>query len=224
MVILLESLSGGDLRFTATVSYFEPGSVTVATIGVRYKLLNSSTWTYVVVDDTPPTVEVTYPVTVLSLEYGRFYNVQGYITDSNGAYQFSDVQTVCTDSIPVLTTILPTYVDATTALSGGAFQDYDTTDAVTACGVCIAQYKTPTTSDTKFVCATHDGSSAPFDVQMTDLTAGVVYSMRAYATNSTGTGYGAVVKFMLLGGQLILVGAGSPRRKIYRRNDRKTNG
>jgi len=64
---------------------------------------------------------------------------------------------------------------------------------ITASGVCWSSTSnTPTIGDTK----TTDGqTSGTFTSTITGLTAGVTYYVRAYATNSVGTGYGAVQSF-----------------------------
>ena len=59
-------------------------------------------------------------------------------------------------------------------------------------GVCWSISRNPTTADSK----TSDGMDiGPFTSSLTGLQAGTVYYVRAYATNSTGTGYGNEVSF-----------------------------
>lgn len=66
---------------------------------------------------------------------------------------------------------------------------------VTAYGICYSTANTePTINDTNLA-ATIDGFS--FISNVTGLTAGTKYYLRAYATNSTGTGYGSVVTITL---------------------------
>ena len=78
------------------------------------------------------------------------------------------------------------------ASSGGTITSNGGT-TITASGVCWSSTSnTPTIVDTK----TTDGLTAgTFTSTITGLTAGVTYHVRAYATNSVGTGYGPVQTF-----------------------------
>ncbi len=88
-------------------------------------------------------------------------------------------------------------VTTTTAQSGGIVtSNGDAT--ITANGVCYSTTnQTPTTADSK----TKDSVSKAgtvityFNSNLTGLTANTVYYVRAYAVNSAGIGYGAVLKF-----------------------------
>jgi sugar lactone lactonase YvrE len=100
-------------------------------------------------------------------------------------------------TIPVLTTT-STFIDvtSTSAQTGGVLTSYGN-GILTANGVCYsATNQTPTLSDSK----TSDPVSTlgiyepVFVSNLTNLTANTVYYVRAYATNSAGTGYGNVVK------------------------------
>jgi uncharacterized protein (TIGR02145 family) len=63
---------------------------------------------------------------------------------------------------------------------------------VTARGVCWSTGQTPTISDNK----TEDGTGAGwFTSRITDLEPNTTYYLRAYATNSAGTGYGSAMSF-----------------------------
>jgi len=63
---------------------------------------------------------------------------------------------------------------------------------VTACGVCWSTGQTPTVSDEKTNDETGESS---FSSDLTGLTPGTTYYVRAYATNSVGTGYGNELSF-----------------------------
>jgi hypothetical protein len=63
-------------------------------------------------------------------------------------------------------------------------------------GVCWSTGTTPTIADNK----TTDGAGAgSFSSNMTDLNGATIYYVRAYATNSAGTGYGMPISFTTLG-------------------------
>jgi uncharacterized protein (TIGR02145 family) len=98
--------------------------------------------------------------------------------------------------IPVLTTAVITDITQTTAISGGNIT-YDGGAFVTARGVCWSTNQTPTISDNK----TTDGTGAGnFVSSISGLTANTTYYVRAYATNSNGTGYGSAMSFTTQGG------------------------
>ena len=64
---------------------------------------------------------------------------------------------------------------------------------ITAKGVCWSASSSPTVSDNKTVDGTGEGSFTSF---ITDLNPSTTYYVRAYATNSVGTGYGNEVSFI----------------------------
>jgi hypothetical protein len=95
------------------------------------------------------------------------------------------------ENAPSLTTAAVTSITATTAIAGGEITD-EGTSAVTARGVCWSANENPTISDTK----TSDGAgTGSFTSAITGLTPGTLYHVRAYATNTEGTAYGADVPF-----------------------------
>lgn len=98
-----------------------------------------------------------------------------------------------TDSvkIPVLTTSPITNITFTSVISGGIATS-DGGSAITEKGVCWSTSANPTTADSK----TSDGSSTgQFISNLTGLTAGTLYYIRAYAVNSAGTAYGDEISF-----------------------------
>jgi uncharacterized protein (TIGR02145 family) len=98
-------------------------------------------------------------------------------------------------AIPLLTTSPITNVTATTATSGGNITS-DGRSTITASGICWSTTANPTTSDSK----TTDGSaSGQFVSEITGLTAGLTFHVRAYATNSVGTAYGIDMSSSTLG-------------------------
>jgi plastocyanin len=98
-----------------------------------------------------------------------------------------------TDSItvPVLSTSPVTSITFTSATSGGIATS-DGKSAITAKGVCWSTSSNPTIADSK----TNDGTSiGQFISNITGLTAGTPYFVRAYAINSAGTAYGDEISF-----------------------------
>jgi uncharacterized protein (TIGR02145 family) len=92
---------------------------------------------------------------------------------------------------PVITTTAVTAISYTTATSGGAVTN-EGGAPVTAKGVCWNTSLDPTTANNKTTDGTGTGS---FNSSLTGLTTGTIYYVRAFATNSAGTGYGNQVTF-----------------------------
>jgi trimeric autotransporter adhesin len=92
---------------------------------------------------------------------------------------------------PLLTTTAPFGITQTAATSGGIISN-DGGDLVTTRGVCWNNSGNPTTGDS----FTEDGSgTGAFASEISGLSSGVTYYLRAYATNSAGTGYGNEISF-----------------------------
>jgi len=92
---------------------------------------------------------------------------------------------------PKLITAEVTDILQSTALCGGAITS-DGGAEITARGVCWNTSQTPTVDDDK----SNDGTGAgSFTSYITGLTASTTYYVRAYATNSAGTGYGSTMSF-----------------------------
>jgi hypothetical protein len=98
--------------------------------------------------------------------------------------------------IPILTTEAISNISQTVATCGGNITS-DEGAAVTGRGVCWSTNITPTLSDSKTVDGLGTGS---FTSAITGLTSNTTYYVRAYATNSSGTGYGNAVPFKTLQG------------------------
>jgi hypothetical protein len=98
----------------------------------------------------------------------------------------SSASAYTTSNIPVLTTNNITIIGDSKAKSGGEFIDGGTS-AITSKGVCWNTSGTPTISDNY----TNVGSGdSDFESTMNSLSVNTQYYVRAYATNSSGTGYG----------------------------------
>jgi hypothetical protein len=100
-----------------------------------------------------------------------------------------------TASVPVLTTTAVSNITSTTVQSGGTIT-FDGGAAITARGVCYSYLPVPTLIDNK----TSDGSGTGTFVSTTsNMVVNHAYYMRAYATNSAGTGYGNEINFVTSG-------------------------
>jgi hypothetical protein len=109
-------------------------------------------------------------------------------TPSIGAYEYGTKGI----TIATVTTTVVTNVTATTATGGGNVTD-DGGATVTARGVCWSTGHNPTTASSKTLNGTGTGA---FTSAITGLTEGLIYYVRAYATNSEGTAYGSERSFV----------------------------
>jgi uncharacterized protein (TIGR02145 family) len=96
--------------------------------------------------------------------------------------------------VPVLTTTKSSLITQTSASCGGNISN-DGGASVIDRGVCWSKSDNPTIADSK----TSDGSgTGSFISSITGLTPGTRYYVKAYASNSAGTGYGDVLTFSSL--------------------------
>jgi len=127
------------------------------------------------------------------------YFVKAYATNSSGtAYgaQVSFSTSACSsEGVPTVITTSISNVTETTAQGGGNVTD-DGGAPVTSKGICWSTSQNPSTTDNK----TTDGTgTGVFTSAMADLGCGATYYVRAYATNSSGTGYGNQEEFTTTG-------------------------
>jgi uncharacterized protein (TIGR02145 family) len=92
---------------------------------------------------------------------------------------------------PMISTTAITGITQTTATSGGEVIN-DGGASVTSRGVCWSTSPDPTTEDSK---TTESGGTGSFTSNITQLTPTTMYYVRAYGTNSAGTGYGNQILF-----------------------------
>jgi sugar lactone lactonase YvrE len=108
-----------------------------------------------------------------------------------------------TDTYPVPlvgTNSVISQLTSTTAISGGLIFNVD---AISANGVCwSATNQTPTVADSK----TTDTIATHWVSNLTNLLPNTTYYLRAYATGSSGTGYGGVLTFKTNATSAVLVG------------------
>jgi len=97
-----------------------------------------------------------------------------------------------TTALPSLTTTNASNVTQTTAQSGGTISS-DGGAAITIRGVCWSTSPNPTTSNNV---SSNGAGIGSFTSSLTGLTANTTYYVRAYATNSAGTGYGNELSFI----------------------------
>ncbi len=110
-----------------------------------------------------------------------------------GASLFSGCKKEVT--LPIISTSSIADITTNSALSGGVIIS-DGGASITSLGVCWAASENPTISDSKTVDMV---GSAQFVSNLSELNPGSTYHVRAYATNSVGTAYGADLSFVTLG-------------------------
>ena len=129
----------------------------------------------------------TFTVNMTHLTSNTTYYVRAYATNSAGT-SYGEQRTFSTLDVnmPTVTTNNVTNVSQTSATCGGNVTS-DGGASVTARGVCWSTSENPTVSGSHTTDGTGTGS---FTSQITGLTQGKTYYVRAYATNSAGTNYG----------------------------------
>jgi uncharacterized protein (TIGR02145 family) len=125
---------------------------------------------------------------ISGLTPNTLYYLRSYATNSVGTAYGNELSfTTSQLSIPILSTLEVFNITSNSASSGGVISSNGGSD-ISAKGVVWSTASNPTLADSK----TTDGTgSENYNSVLTALTPGITYYVRAYATNSTGTGYGA---------------------------------
>ena len=120
------------------------------------------------------------------------YYVKAYATSSAGT-RFGEVKSFTTapPSVPTVTTNSVTNVTATSATCGGNVTD-DGASSVNDRGVCWSTTQNPTVWDNHI---SNGNGTGTYSSSITGLAPVTTYYVRAYATNSVGTGYGEQKSF-----------------------------
>lgn len=136
-----------------------------------------------------------YSSTLKDLSPTTTYYVRAYASSgSQTSYGREKTLTTSAPTVPVLHTLWAFDVDSYTAGSGGDITS-DGGEAISKKGVCWSTGRFPTIDDP----STNDGAgSGSFETTLGPLEPYTIYHMRAYATNSVGTGYGEEMIFFTL--------------------------
>ena len=119
------------------------------------------------------------------------YYVRAYATNIAGTAYGNQISFTTNIDLPTVVTSSIVSITETSAQSGGNVTS-DGGAAVTAHGVCWSTSENPTLSQSH----TTDGSgTGSFTSNLTGLSSNITYYVRAYATNSAGTGYGNELVF-----------------------------
>jgi len=128
---------------------------------------------------------------ITGLEPNTTYYVRAYATNSAGTAYGSQQEFITDEGLPVLTTLDISYITFNSAFSGGNITDEGATP-VNSRGVCWNTSGDPTVSDYITIDGTGTGE---YTSNLTGLFENITYYVRAYATNSNGTGYGQQISF-----------------------------
>jgi uncharacterized protein (TIGR02145 family) len=202
---------GNDLSFTtttttATLTTTAPSSITLTT-AVSGGTITSNGGAAITVSGicwattanpiatgshtTDGTTSGTFPSTMTGLLAGTTYHVRAYATNSNGTAYGNDLSFTTTTTTATLTTAVPSSITLTSAVSGGTITSNGGA-TITVSGICWSTSSNPIATNSHTTDGTTSGS---FVSSLTGLSAGTTYYVRAYATNSAGTGYGNDLSF-----------------------------
>lgn len=133
-----------------------------------------------------------YTVSMTNLSMNTTYYVRAYATNGEGTAYGNEVEfTTLGISVPVVTTAIVTNVGQTSAIGGGNVVSDGGSD-VTERGICWGTNHNPSITDSH---ANNGTGLGTFTVNMTNLTSGTTYYVRAYAVNVQGLAYGEEVEF-----------------------------
>lgn len=137
------------------------------------------------------------------LSIGTTYYYRAYATNGCGTTYSTQKSFTTTSGLPVLTTSSVSNITAIFAKCGGNITD-NGGFSVTSRGICWNTTGNPDINDNIATSGTGNGS---FTANMTGLSAGTTYHVRAFATNQTGTAYGDEKTFTTLSGNISLTTA-----------------
>jgi uncharacterized protein (TIGR02145 family) len=128
---------------------------------------------------------------------GSTHHVRAYATNSKGTVYGEDIEFTFISTMPTVSTqaVTNTNISAGTATFNGTILTLGD-PTYTERGFVYATIANPTLDDSKVI-ATGTGTGA-FNANVTGLTEGSTYHVRAYATNSNGTVYGDNVAFAFI--------------------------
>jgi hypothetical protein len=141
-----------------------------------------------------------FTASMSSLSANTTYYVCAYATNSAGTGYGSQLSFTTAAGLPTVTTGSSFSAITTTTASGGGALVNNGGATITSFGLCWSSTNnSPTIANSYAASGLTSGSFT--SLSMSSLTAGTTYYVRAYATNSAGTGYGSTVSFITLPGQ-----------------------
>ena len=134
-----------------------------------------------------------FSANLANLTSATLYHYRAYAINIAGITYGADsiFTTSATAVAPIVTTGSVTSILATTATVSGEVTN-DGGSLITERGICWSTALNPSISDSKVIV---NGTTGAFNGNLTLLTGSTLYHVRAYATNSVGTSYGADIAF-----------------------------
>jgi len=181
----ITSISGTTATGGGTIT--ADGGASITARGVVYGTSSGSS-TY---SSTSGTGTGTFISNLTGLIPATTYYVRAFATNSVGTVYGPEFSFSSSSTAPIISTTAASSITKVDAVSGGTITA-NGGSAITASGICWSTSATPTIANSK----TTDGTaSGTFTSSMTGLALGTTYYVRAYATNSIGTGYGVAQSF-----------------------------
>ena len=162
--------------------------------GVCYDVNASPTIAKSKVAYTGVNTTATFNVTLSGLTYATTYYARAYATSTTTTIYGEEYSFTTLPIVPALTTSAISAITGSSAAGGGSVTVVGGAP-VTVRGICFGKTSKPTIADG----ITADGlGGGAFVSALTGLSGNTMYYVRAYATNSAGTGYGPEVSFKTL--------------------------
>ena len=129
---------------------------------------------------------------LFNLNPNTTYYVRAYAISSQGTIYGNQIVFKTLAKIPAITTSTVTNITSTSCMTGGSGIS-DGGQIITQKGICWSSVnKIPTISDNRVIGPSTNGN---FNITVSNLSANTTYYVRAFATSSAGTGYGAPIEF-----------------------------
>jgi uncharacterized protein (TIGR02145 family) len=176
-------LSGGNITFD--------GGAAITARGVCWSTTPNPTISDSKTDD--GTGSGSFPSSVTGLTPETTYHLRAYATNSAGTAYGADVQFTTTLCILVFTVQVSSITTSTAASGGNITSNCGAT--ITVRGICWSKTPNPTISDSY---TTEGSGTGSFATNLTGLSTGTIYFVRAYATTDLGTYYGNQFTFVTL--------------------------
>jgi len=202
----------GETRILATLNTLDVSNITSSSATFNGEILTDGTPVYtergfVYSLSSMPTVETTiakltasitdnktYSATATGLALGQTYYVRAYAINTAGtAYSTNEVNFKTVMSLPEVTTQAVSNIDVTTATFNGTIVNVGD-PGYTERGFVYGSVHNPTIESDNKKTVSGVGTGV-FSSNLTGLTTGNLYYVRAYATNALGTAYGDEVSF-----------------------------
>ncbi len=133
-----------------------------------------------------------YSAELTDLDPGTTYHVRAYALNSVGTSYSEGERVFTTWSKPEVSATEVTNIQYTTATGGGVVSSTGGAPSIVR-GLCWSTSPEPTSHDNYFIAS--GSETGAFTVQMSNLTPGTKYYVRAFATNAVGTKYSNQVSF-----------------------------